>query len=318
VCRGVVANSGRSRFCTKIGCVIKSHQGSKVDLEEGNLYIRGSRKDQALLQPMLRTDALPPGMEPSVLAASWKPVSVWRAYFEAEQDRKPPEGKVSTDSSWEEVESPTLAKFSDVESKNKTPKKLKVGTLLEVLVETMPIGIGKAEEIGTIVDPNNLDPGDKRESAQEAAIHTALAEWNKVSACVDLFDSEFVKLGGNESNYQDGILATVLRIHEAIRDTDARAALLGSRMGHDESEALGQGDESVWDSMRRLCDAIDKVQAQADSGAREIPSLVERSDDTADKLEILSQNFHGLRKYAQDGIHVITQRIRGLWRGRTL
>jgi hypothetical protein len=82
-------------------------------------------------------------------------------YFEAEQERKPtpPEGRAATDLTWEEIESPTLAKFSEVESHNKTPKKLKVGTFLEVLVETMPVGIGKAEAINTIVDPSGLDPG---------------------------------------------------------------------------------------------------------------------------------------------------------------
>jgi hypothetical protein len=199
--------------------------------------------------------------------------SVWRAYFEAEQERKPsiPEGKSSVDSSWEEIESPSLAKFSEIESNNKTPKKLKVGTFLELLVETMPVGIGKAEEIETITDPGGMDPGAERESAKSAAMRTVLSEWNKVSACVELFNAEFAKLGENESKYRDGISKTVMKIHDAIRDTDARAALLGSQMGHDTSEASGQGDELVWDTIRRLCDAIDKVQAEADAGARELP-----------------------------------------------
>jgi hypothetical protein len=52
------------------------------------------------------------------------------------------------------------------------------------------------------------------------------------------------------------------------------------------------------------------VQAQADVEARAIPGLVEKSEDLADKLEILSQNFHELRRYAQEGINAITRKIR--------
>jgi hypothetical protein len=130
----VVANSGGSRFCTRIGCGTKNHNGSKVDLMERNFYIRGSRKDQALLVPNMSSDALPSGTDPIMFANTWKPVSVWRAYFEAEDHKVvPSERKVSTDSTWEEIESLSLAKFSDVESNNKTSKKLKVGSLLESL-----------------------------------------------------------------------------------------------------------------------------------------------------------------------------------------
>jgi hypothetical protein len=81
-------------------------------------------------------------------------------------------------------------------------------------------------------------------------------------------------------------------------------------MGYDKTAASGQGDESIWDTIRRLCDSIKQIQDQADSGARAIPGLVESSEDAADKLEILSQNFHGLRKYAQEGINTITRQIR--------
>jgi hypothetical protein len=128
----------------------------------------------------------------------------------------PSERKASTDSTWEETESPSLAKFSDVKSNNKTPKKLKVGSLLKSLVETTPIGISKAEPIATIVDPGRIVAGEERENVQASSIRTVLAEWNKVSACIDLFNAEFVKLGTSETQYREGISATVLKIHEAI------------------------------------------------------------------------------------------------------
>jgi hypothetical protein len=278
---------------------------------EDNFYIRGSRKDQALLVPTMSSDALPSGMDPMSFANTWKPISVWRAYFEAEDHKvMPPEGKGSEDSTWEEVESPSLARFSEVESNSKTPKRLKVGSLLESLVETIPIGISKAEPIGRIEDPGGITAGEERDNMEAISIRTVLAEWNKVSASVDVFNAEFSKLGTSETQYREGISSTVLKIHEAIRDTDARAAFLGSRMGYDKTSASGQGDESVWDTIRRLCDSIEQIQDQADSGARAIPGLLESSDDAADKLEILSQNFHGLRKYAQEGINTISRQIR--------
>jgi hypothetical protein len=120
---------------------------------------------------------------------------------------------------------------------------------LELLVDTIPVGIGKAEEIFKIVDLSGLEPGAERESAQWVAMRTVLSEWNKVSLGVKLFNAEFAKLGDNESKYRDGISKTVMKIHEAIRDTDARAVLLGSQIGHDTSEASGQGDESIWDTI---------------------------------------------------------------------
>jgi hypothetical protein len=100
-----------------------------------------------------------------------------------------------SDRSWEDVEVPSLTKLSEVNTAYRTPKKLKVGTLLEALADTIPIGIGKAKRIELAQDHMMASAGPKRESAQDAALRTILAEWNKVCAGVDLFNAEFEKLG---------------------------------------------------------------------------------------------------------------------------
>jgi hypothetical protein len=47
-CCGVIANSGFNRFCLKTNCEVKAHRTQKVIIKVGNLYILGTRKDQAL------------------------------------------------------------------------------------------------------------------------------------------------------------------------------------------------------------------------------------------------------------------------------
>jgi hypothetical protein len=85
------------------------------------------------------------------------------------------------------VEIPSLNKLSEVDLEYKTPKKLKVGMLLEALAETIPIGIGKAETIAVIADYMINAEGLERETARDTSLQTVLAEWNKVCAEVELF-----------------------------------------------------------------------------------------------------------------------------------
>jgi hypothetical protein len=66
------------------------------------------------------------------------------------------------------------------------------------------------------VDPGGIIAGEERESMEASSIWTVLAEWNKVSASVDLFNAKFSKLGTSETQYHESISTTVLKIHEAI------------------------------------------------------------------------------------------------------
>jgi hypothetical protein len=51
----------------------------------------------------------------------------------------------------------------------------------------------------------------------------------------------------------------VFKIHDAIRDTDARAYLLAARIGRNNTMTSGEGAESVWDTLRRVCNSLGEV-----------------------------------------------------------
>jgi hypothetical protein len=179
--------------------------------------------------------------------------------FQCRRGQLPTTGAVwrQQEKSWEEIDSISLEKLSSVSSTYQTPKKVKVGTLLEALSDTMPIGLGKTEEVSRIIDPGTVEGAEKRESVEAESLRTVLAEWNKLGAKFELFNAEFVNLGNSEEKYQDAISTTVVKIHEAMQDTDAQVALLTARVGKDVTEASDMGSDSVWDAIRNLCDTMD-------------------------------------------------------------
>jgi hypothetical protein len=118
--------------------------------------------------------------------------------------------------------------------------------LLEGLVDTIPVGIGKAEAVEVIKDHMTMADGPDQEYAMNSSIQTVLAEWNKVSAGIDLFNAEFGKLGRGKEKTREYISTTVFKIHDAIWDTDARAYLLAARIGRDNTMASRGGAKSVW------------------------------------------------------------------------
>jgi hypothetical protein len=166
VCGGAIAGSSGARFCVKPRCTTKTHIISKVNLCDNHFYIRGNRKDQALLEPSLDASQLSTeGVEPSRLASTAQPRVVWRAYFGSEKlrtERAILAMSGNSEQSWEEVEAPSLEKLSCVNIDYQTPKKLKVGVLLEALADTAPIGIGKAEAIEQIEDHMARPSGDEK------------------------------------------------------------------------------------------------------------------------------------------------------------
>jgi hypothetical protein len=263
-------------------------------------------KDQALAEPPLDADSITDDTDSIQLEDMEKPIDVWRAYFATEMDRA--NRLNDSDRSWEDVEVPSLTKLSEINTAYRTPKKLKVGTLLKALADTIPIGIGKAERIELVKDHMMASAGPERELAQDAALRTVLAKWNKVCAGVDLFNAEFEKLGQGEERSPGSISTTVMKIHEAIRDTDARAYLLAARIGRDDTAASGEGTESVWDSIRRLCNVIEEVLQLAESGVTNLPELQQQSERSLEKLSNLSKNLIGLKAYMIDSIAQIQRK----------
>jgi hypothetical protein len=238
------------------------------------------------------------------LAETVKPVNIWRTYFMSEMS-KPERATEGRELSWEEVEAPTLTKLSEVDGAYHTPRKLKARFIMAALADTIPVGIGKAEAIQEIEDHLGKGAGDERESAKDSSIRTVLAEWNKICAGINFLNDEFTKLGKGEEKLRESITATVLRIHEAIRDTDTRALLLASSIGSDDTSTSGEGVESVWDTIRRVFNTLDGVQGLVDDGAREILGVHGQVTDFQENMGNMSQNLIGLKKYVVDSFAVI-------------
>jgi hypothetical protein len=168
-CGGVIINSGNNRFCTKSKCGVKSHKSSKVVLQDNHLYIMGNRKHQALLEPSMDSAKLNDGVAPQVFVNRIKPTNVWRTFFTSEADRVERNVNIenaTSDQSWEDVESPSLEKLSEVDFAYQTPKRLKVGILLEAVADTIPVGVGKTEILEPIEDPVLVESGPGREAAE--------------------------------------------------------------------------------------------------------------------------------------------------------
>jgi hypothetical protein len=314
LCRGLISNSGDNRFCVRAKCDVKSHRVNKIMIKEGHLYIRGNRKEQALVEPSLDTLLLSASTDVEQLAETAKPVNVWRTYFTSEMASKD-RATEGSGRSWEEVEAPALTKLSEVEGAYNTPRRLKAGFIMAALADTIPIGIGKAEAIQEIEGHLAKADGDERESAKDSSIHTVLAKWNKICAGIDLFNDEFTKLGKGEEKSRESITATVLRIHDAIWDTDARASLLASSIGPDDTSASGEGAESVWDTIRRVCNTLDEVQGLVDDGSREILGVHGQVTAFQEKMGNMSQNLIGLKKYVVDSLAVIHRKVLDLGEG---
>jgi hypothetical protein len=210
ICRGVIANSGQNRFCIKTNCEVKAHQAQKVIINDGNLYILGTRKDQSLLEPSLEGSLLSKEHDLDKIIGTSKPVNVWKAFFDSQTDRKafPGDTDALSDSSWEDLESPTLEKLSSVTSSYVTPKKLKVGFLLEAFADSIPIGLSKTTPLSELPDSSQMQKGDK-EKAGVGALKVVMMEWNTLRSNFQLIDDEFAKLGEGEKKYWDAISETV-------------------------------------------------------------------------------------------------------------
>jgi hypothetical protein len=155
--------------------LLKSHKSSKVILQDKHLYIMRNRKDQALLEPSLASSKLSDGIDPQDFADRTKPTHEWRAFFTSEAEKVERDVNVgsaaASEQSWEDVESPSLEKLSEVDfAYHQTPKRLKVGVLLEALADTIPIGIGKTERLEPIKDLMLVESGIARETAVSDSI----------------------------------------------------------------------------------------------------------------------------------------------------
>jgi hypothetical protein len=125
-------------------------------------------------------------------------------------------------------------------------------------------------------------------------------------------NDEFAKLGDGEKKYRDAISETVMKIHDAIRDTDARTSLLAAQLGSDSTDASGQGTDSIWNSIRRVYEITKVIQDDLEKVTLQATEVDDVKDQALTKMETLAKNFHGLHKFTQENLSKISQNLRNI------
>jgi hypothetical protein len=204
-----------------------------------------------------------------------------------------------------------LDKLSSVTSSYVTPKKLKVGFLLEAFADSIPVGISKTALLSELPDSSQSKAGDK-EKAGVGALKVVMTEWNILCSNFQLVDDEFAKLGEGEKKYRDAISETVFKIHDVIWDTDARTSLLMSQIGNDNTDASSQGIDSIWNSIHRMYESMQNIQEDIEKVTAQSTNVEEIKDTFLSKMDTLAKNFHGLNKFTQENLSKIAQKVRAI------
>jgi hypothetical protein len=137
----------------------------------------------------------------------------------------------------------------------------------------------------------------EQDKAGVGALKMVMTEWNVLRANFELVNDEFEKLGNGEKKYRDALSETVLKIHDAIRDTDARTRLLAAQIGSDNTDASGNGTDSIWHSIRRIYETTLGIQNEVEKAIRQSTDVETVKVQVLSKMETLDTNFHSLHKY---------------------
>ena len=105
---------------------------------------------------------------------------------------------------------PSLAQFEQVNRDFRTPKRLKLQTLLSVDLETLPMPLVVPRRLSEFVAPKN----DK--AAQKLGIETILDEWEQVSINFETLFGEFNKLSEGEKKYREALTTTIGNLQSGV------------------------------------------------------------------------------------------------------
>jgi hypothetical protein len=237
ICGGVIQTSDQRRFCCKAAgaCSTKGHK-TKLNLSTKTLYVKHSRAGQARIAPQLLVALLPDDVTVAELLSQDNSLEVWVAYFESLQaEKSEATSRLSSmtgglASPWEEVELPTLDELRKASLNFKTPKKLRLGDVLNT--DTIPVtGRPRGDALQDISD-RDIDDDDLTERTKvERALQVIMSDWNKLNTNFQLIYLEFDTSGRSETKYRNTISDTLGELQEAIRGTDAKMQLLGAGLG---------------------------------------------------------------------------------------
>jgi hypothetical protein len=236
-CGRVIQTSDQRRFCCKAAgaCSRKGHK-TKVNLSTKTLNVKYSITGQARISPKLSVDLLPDNVTVAELLIQDNSLEVWVAYFESlHAEKSEATSRLSStttdlESPWEEVKLPTLDELRKASINFKTPKKLRLGNVLNT--DTIPVTARPRGELFQDLADRDTDDEDQTERTKvERALQVIMSDWNKLNTNFQLIYLEFDTAGRGETKYRNTIADTLGELQEAIRGTDAKMQLLGAGLG---------------------------------------------------------------------------------------
>jgi hypothetical protein len=201
VCGGVISGAGHlvTRFCTKPSgsCHTKGHRTKKVLLRKNNtFYIKHTRAGQARFELSLARLLISDNQDVESLLGKDMAFVEWAAYFgglQAKAEHSPNARSSGSLESWEKIETPTLEAFKANQSL-KTPKRLCLGGLQSVDVETLPMTEERLEPFSMVEGFAEDDDGAFLEAKIKSGLRTVFAEWNRLEATFNMIHLKLMGL----------------------------------------------------------------------------------------------------------------------------
>jgi hypothetical protein len=288
VCGGVISGAGHSvtRFCTKPSgsCHTKGHRTKKVLLRNNTFYIKHTRAGQARFEPSLARLLISDSQDVEGLLERDMAFVEWAAYFgglRAKAEHSPNARSSGSLESWEKIETPTLEAFTQANQSLKTPKRLRLGGLQAVDVETLPMAEERLEPFSAVEGFAEDDDGDFLEAKIKSGLRTVFAEWNRLEATFDMIHLKFNGAAKGEQRYREAVQKTMMELQGSVREADARIQVLHAAIGQD-LEASEEDTISVWEAIAALKKGLEQVTGTSDLNAefltearKNLPMIVE-------------------------------------------
>ncbi len=193
----------------------------------------------------------------------------WAAYFgglRAKAEDSPNARASGSLESWEKIETPTLEAFTQANQSLKTPKRLRLGGLQAVDVETLPMAEERLEPFSAVEDFAEDDDGDFLEAKIKSGLRTVFAEWNRLEATFNMIHRKLNGTANSEQRYREVVQKTMMEMQGSIREADARIQVLHAAIGQD-IKASEDDTISVWEAIAALKRGMAQVTGTSELNA---------------------------------------------------
>ena len=319
-CGGVIRGSGNDMFCGRLkqDCGVQSHKTQKVLLRENHLYIRAPRGDQVMAENGLDAGPLSEETITQMLGVS-KPIDLWVTYFlslttvrfreERLGDARDMSTTSSTGSEWEDVGRPaSLEDFDRARTTLRTPKRMKVGTLLAALVDTSPSDGVELDPLEELTDLPEGASTDEKEAYTRDALLVMIEEWPSIKNNFERLSEELKSNGASESKFREVLAATVSSLQAVVHDSDSKIQLLASRIGENRIASDG-GSLTCWDAIKQLQGEMESVEATLPLTDQAIQENKQACSSTDGRLKNLGQSFDNMAKHYRTTISNINEQL---------